>query len=119
MIELLPTLTAAIGLSNKIREISDKLKHAELKELLGDMRLQLADVKIGMADLIEENDTLKRQLASIQNAEGDECPKCRARKYHLEKSEPHPSFGKFGGSVKTYLCDSCGFTEKKTIMPGQ
>ena len=70
MVELLPTLSTALTLANKLREIGDNLKHAELKELIGDLKLQLADLKIGTADLIEENDSLKRQLASIQNADG-------------------------------------------------
>ena len=117
MVELLPTLSTALTLANKLREIGDNLKHAELKELIGDLKLQLADLKIGTADLIEENDSLKRQLASIQNADGDPCPKCRQRTYHLEQSEPHRIFGEVGGVQRTYLCDSCKFTEQQTEMP--
>ncbi|MGE3466094.1 MAG: hypothetical protein AB7J13_04110 [Pyrinomonadaceae bacterium] len=113
MIELLPTLTTAIGLANKLKAIGDNLKHAELKELIGDLKLQLADLKIGMADLIEENDSLKRQVASIQNADGEPCPKCGHRTYRVESSKKDRVYGVMGGIRRTYLCGDCGFTEER------
>lgn len=112
MIELLPTVTSAIGLANKLKEIGDTLKHAELKGVIGDLKLQLADVKIGMADLLEENDSLKRQLASVQNADGNPCPKCGNRTYRVQSSKEDDDFGVVGGIRRIYLCSECGFTEE-------
>ncbi len=118
MIELLPALATALTLANKLKEIGNKLKHAELIDLIGDLRIQLANLKIGTADLLEENDSLKRKLTGLQNAEGDPCPKCRSRTYHLENSEKDKTFGKVGGMMRTFLCGTCGFTEQSLVMPG-
>lgn len=113
MIELLPALTSAIGLANKLKEVGDILKHAELKELIGDLKLQLADLKIGMADLMEENDSLKRQLEAINKADGDPCPKCGKRSYRVESSEKDRVYGIMGGIRRTYRCSDCDFTEER------
>src|SRR3982751_1268100 len=68
MIELMPTISTAIGIANRLKDIGDKLKHAELKELIGDLKLQLADLKIGIADLIEEIDSLRRKIVSLDSS---------------------------------------------------
>jgi uncharacterized protein with PIN domain len=117
MIELLPTITTAISLANRVKEIGDRLKHAELTDAIADLRLQLASLKIGMADLMEENDSLKRQVARFDSAEGDRCPRCKKSAYVLEKSERDETFGEVGGMMRTYLCSACGFTEQSLVMP--
>lgn len=117
MTEYIAAVTSAIALAKQAREIGTALKHAELKNIIGDLSMQLADVKIGMADLIEENYKLKKQLESIQNADGESCPRCRQRSYVLADSVPHPIFGQVGGVVRTYKCPSCGFSESSTILP--
>jgi regulator of replication initiation timing len=115
MIELLPALSNALGLVNKLKDVGDKLKHAELKELIGDLKLQLADLKIGMADLIEENDSLRRQVAQLQNANGESCPKCHHKSWNIEKSEPDSIYDFMGATRRTYLCSNCDFTESVLI----
>lgn len=118
MIELLPTLTTAIGLANKLGQLSTKLKHAEVMDIVGDLRIELANLKIGTADLLEENDALKRQITSFTSTTGDPCPRCKKRTYHLEKSEKDKTFGVVGGMMRTYLCDNCDFTEQSLVTPG-
>lgn len=115
MIELLPALTTAITLSNKLKTISDSLKHTELREVIVDLKSQLVNLKEGMLDLTEENNNLKRELAALANAEGDPCPRCKKRTYRLEKSEEHPLFGEIGSLLRTFACDSCQFSEQITV----
>lgn len=116
MIEVLPALNNALGLANKLKDIGDKIKHAELKGIIGDLKLQLAELKIGMADLIEENDKLKRQLADLQNPKGEPCPNCYQKAWKTQKSEPDAVYGFMGATRRIYGCSSCKFTE--TILIG-
>jgi len=117
MVELLPALTTAITLANKLKAISDSLKNTELREVIVDLRSELVSMKEGMLDLTAENNRLKRDLAALSNAEGDPCPRCKKRTYHLEKSEEHPLFGELGTLLRTYVCDSCEFSEGVTVHP--
>ena len=118
MNELLATLKTAAGLAKKIGKVNAKLKHAEIQGLIGDLTLAMADVKAGIDELLAENDALKQELASIKNADGDPCPKCRKRTYIVEKSTPDQLFAQIGGVMRTYLCSECGFTEDLLILPG-
>lgn len=115
MIELLPALDTAIGLVKKLKEVGNKLKHSELMNLVGDLSLELANMKIGMSDLIEENDGLKRRLASIENADGDPCPSCKQRTFSVQSSEQDKVYGFMGKMRWKYLCASCGFKDEKLV----
>jgi hypothetical protein len=114
MIELLPSLSAAISTLQKIKEVTDKQRFAELKNLIGDLSLQLADLKIGMAALIEENHDLVRQLRALENPEDDPCPRCKQNAYRLEESKEDPNFGFMGARVHFYKCLSCNYTDQKS-----
>lgn len=118
MIELLPAIASTLKLATKLGELSKKTNNAELMSLVGDLRLELAKLKIGTADLMEENDTLKRKVASLTSAQGKPCPKCGKKSYHLESSVKDKVFEEIGGVIRTYICDSCEFTEEEHVIPG-
>ena len=111
--ELVSTVSTAIELVKKARDLTSTLRHAELKNIIGDLSLQLADVKIGMADLVEENHRLKKELESLRNADGDPCPKCRLKTFRVESSRPDSAFGVVGGIRRELLCSSCGYSEEQ------
>ncbi len=45
--------------------------------------------------------------------EGEMCPKCRQRGWHVESSDPDRQFGELGSNRRLYRCHFCGFSESK------
>jgi hypothetical protein len=54
------------------------------------MNLELAEIKTQLADVSEENRQLKAKIRMYESAEGEPCPKCRVRGWHVESSHPAP-----------------------------
>jgi hypothetical protein len=85
------------------------------KSLLADLSLELAEVKIKMAGLMNENLELQNKIKELENVEGDPCPRCRKRGWQIESTKKHPLFGDVGVKLRTYKCTVCGFSEEKLI----
>jgi regulator of replication initiation timing len=115
--DIITTVGNSIALASRLREISKNIENAEFKNLLADLSLELADFKAQLADVIEENIQLKEQVRQLKSVDADPCPKCRARAWELERSEPHKSMGDLGVIIRHYKCSVCGFTEQKTVTP--
>lgn len=111
MTDLISSVSTAISLATRLRDINENIKSAEFKNLLADLSLQLADVKLKLADVLEENIRLKREVAALKSADGDPCPKCRKRGWQLESSKPDGVFGDLGALRKTFKCSLCGYSE--------
>ena len=90
MVEIISSVTNAIGLVSRLKNISENIRDAEFKHLLADLSLELADVKLKMAVLMNENLELQNKIKELESVEGDPCPKCRKRGWQIEKSEKHP-----------------------------
>lgn len=110
--EVVSSMTNAIALVSRLKKIGENIRDAEFKNTLADLSLELAETKLKMAALIAENAELHGKIRELDGAEGDPCPHCRKRGWHVEKSEPDPEFGDLGGIRRTYLCSLCGFTEE-------
>jgi regulator of replication initiation timing len=117
MIEVISSVTTAIKLVSRLKEISEKLKDAQLNNLVGDLSLQLADLKVKLATVVEENVTLKQRVRELQNVEGEPCPRCQKRSWQLESSRRDSVFGSLGGMRRVYKCSSCGFSEEQLFTP--
>jgi predicted RNA-binding Zn-ribbon protein involved in translation (DUF1610 family) len=104
-------------LAERLSKLCSREAHDELRMIMGSLKLQLAELRIDAAELIEENVSLRRQLAQLEHS-GAACPRCRKQTYRLERSERDRIFGEVGGLNRTYLCDSCGFTEQALQIPG-
>ncbi len=115
--DIVTTISTAILLVSRLKEISENIKDAEFKNLLADLSLELANAKLKIASLIEENTELKSKLRVIENTEGEPCPKCHKRGWHLEESKPDKIFGDLGGMRRLYKCSICGFSEGKLETP--
>ncbi|MFY9619060.1 MAG: hypothetical protein WAM70_16350 [Pyrinomonadaceae bacterium] len=113
--EVISSVTKAIALVSRLKKIGENIRDAEFKNVLADLSLELAETKLKMASLIGENADLHNRIRELESAEGDPCPKCRKRGWHVEKSEPDEIFGDLGGIRRTYLCSYCGFTEQELI----
>jgi regulator of replication initiation timing len=117
MVGLLSSITTAITIAKRLRDVSDKIKDADFKNLLAELTLNLADIKMQLAEVLEENTQLKAKVRALEAVEGDPCPKCHKRGWEIESSSPDPTFGELGGIQRIYKCSLCGFTENKFISP--
>ena len=97
MAEIISSVSSAIAIVKKLKEVSDKIKDANFKNLLADLNLELAEIKTQVAEVMEENTRLKAKISSLESTEGEKCPKCLKRGWKLERSFPDPTFGELGG----------------------
>lgn len=113
MQDVIASIANAISLTKRLKEISDNIRDAEIKNLLADLSIELADSKLKVAELVSENAKLRQQLNELDTSPADPCPRCRKRAYVVTRSEPDKQFGELGGLRRTYTCSACGFTEEK------
>jgi hypothetical protein len=118
MVEI-TAITNAISLLTRLKTISANIRDAEFKNVLADLSIELAEVKMKMASLMNENLELQNRIKELESVEGDPCPKCHKRGWQIEKSQKHPSrsLGLVGFLLRTYKCSFCDFTEEKMISP--
>jgi hypothetical protein len=117
MTDIASSIATAITLAQRLREISNNIKDAEFKNLLADLSLELADVKLKLAGVLEENIDLKNQIQKLKNVDGEPCPRCRKRGWDIVDSRPDPMMGEVGAVRRTYKCSICGFSEAKVVIP--
>lgn len=115
MADIVSTVSTALNIASRLKAISDKIRDAEFRNLVADLSIELAEVKLKAASLLEENAGLREQLLKLQSAGGERCPKCGNRTFELIGSRPHPTFGEVGVVERTYKCSDCGFQEAKTV----
>ncbi len=65
--DIFSTLSTAITVTRRLKEVGENIKDAEFKNLLADLSLELADAKLQLADILEENATLKKELQIIKS----------------------------------------------------
>jgi hypothetical protein len=117
MSDVMQSLTTAVNIVSRLRAANENIKNAEFANLIADLNLEFADVKLKLAGVMEENLKLKEQIRLLQLVDGDPCPKCRKRTYQLETSRPDPLMGDLGATRRSYKCSSCGFREDKLGVP--
>jgi hypothetical protein len=115
MPEIISSITSAVAIVRKLKEVSDKIKDADFKNLLADLNLELAEIKMQLAGVMEENTRFKARISELESTEGEKCPKCQKRGWQVESSRPDPVFGQAGGIRRTYKCSLCGFSEEHLL----
>lgn len=116
--DLIQAISHAVDLARKLRQVNEKLKDAEMANLLGDLALELGEIKLRLADVLSENAALIEKVALLERADADPCPKCRKRSWELAESKPSRHMGDMGVLDRTYRCTDCGFSETYTVVPG-
>ncbi|MER2104456.1 hypothetical protein ACOYXF_15490 [Pseudomonas sp. Tul1A2] len=111
MTDLISTVSTAVNLALRLKDISKNIENAEFKGILADLSLELSEVKLKLADLLSENAQLKEKISSLTSATGERCPSCNNRTYKLVSSKPDATFGALGANSRLYKCDSCDFSE--------
>lgn len=66
--DVISSLSNAITIASRLREISKNISEAEFKNLLADLSLELADAKLEMVSLKEEIATLKQRAFELERA---------------------------------------------------
>lgn len=102
MADILSSIGNAITLAKRLKEISDNIKDAELKNVLADLSLELADTKLKLADIITENADLKTKLLDLENIRENNKLVFKHGLYYLE-GDDHP------------FCPSCYDSDKSSI----
>lgn len=113
--DLLTTISTSIALASRLREIAKNIENAEFKNVLADLSLELADLKLHLAGVVEENVELKAKIRRLEARDAEPCPKCRKPAWELERSQPHARMGDLGVIIRYYKCSECGFAEQKTV----
>ena len=113
--DLISAVSTSITLLTRLKEISNHIKDAEFNNLLADLSLELADVKLKLSNVTDENIALRNKVRELENTEGEPCPKCRKRGWQLESSKPDAIFGDLGGNRHAYKCIFCNFSEEKIV----
>ncbi len=117
MTDVITSLSTAISLALRLREISKNIEDAELKNILADLSLELSETKLRLAELVAENAAMKENLHSLTSASGEKCPKCNNRTFQIISTKPHPVFGDLGAKERNYECSVCKFSESKLVDP--
>ncbi|MCH8493941.1 MAG: hypothetical protein LAT53_11975 [Idiomarina sp.] len=115
MADILTTVSTAISLASRLREIGKNVEDAEFKNLLADLTIELAEAKLKIADLVSDNAALKEKLDAVTSAAGERCPSCNNRTFKIVTTRPHPAFGALGAKERDYKCSTCDFEESKLI----
>lgn len=71
MTDIVTSVTAAVGLTRQLVDLASIAKDAKAKAIVADLQLELAEVKIRLAELIEQNLQLKTELKNAKSQETD------------------------------------------------
>jgi len=114
VLEVVKSVSTAISIASRLKGIAANIKDVEFKNLLADLSIELADVKMKLAGVLDENTQLKDRLRVLENAEGEPCPSCHKHGWHVVSSKPDPKFELVGAIKRQYKCSFCGYEDEST-----
>jgi hypothetical protein len=117
MADILESVARAISCARKLKNYGDASGDPDLKNLLADLNLELADTRMELVVLLEEHAALQKQAREADGVKGDICPRCRQRGWNVESSRPDRVYGELGGMRRQYRCSQCGFAEERLDVP--
>lgn len=109
MADVLSLVGTAIDTVKKLKEIAEKVKDADSRNLIADLSLALADLKIEIARLKEENLGLQTKLKQLATQDGRADLETRDGVLFLKKEATN------GRAVGPY-CPNCFETTRKLIL---
>ena len=113
--DLISSVSTAISIAGRLREVGKNVENAEFKNLLADLNLELSESKLKLSGLIDENTELKKKIRDLTSASGETCPECKNQTFSIASSRPDPTFGELGGIQRTHRCSACGFSENRLV----
>lgn len=113
MSELSQAISQMIVLATRLRTQSEKLRDMQIKGMADELLLQLAELQLKFETFTTEHATLKSQVQSVANPEGERCPRCHELGWKVTSTRQD----KAGRSVQTYTCRSCKLKEDVFAVP--
>ncbi|EHW0643083.1 TPA: hypothetical protein N2811_004655 [Vibrio parahaemolyticus] len=104
MSDVLGSIGQAISLAKRLREISKNIEDAEFKNLLADLNLELADTKLALADVMEQNSQLKLEVNELKNSQGSNLSQLEFR-----------GFAYYSASDDGPFCSACYETKNQQV----
>jgi hypothetical protein len=87
MTELISTFATVLATAKKLHEVAKKVQDAEARSLIGDLTLQLAGLKMQLAEVQDENTRLRCQLSARSNTEALRSNlKLRGKVYYFQEA---------------------------------
>lgn len=117
MANILDSVARAITCARRLKNHVDASGDPDLKNLLADLTLELADARLELVVLLEEHAALQKAVRETAGVKGDICPRCRERSWNLESSRPDKVYGELGGMRRAYRCSVCDFSEERLDVP--
>ena len=111
MSDLNQAIAHAIVLATRLRTHSEKLKDTHIKGMADELLLELAELQLKFEAFTAEHATLKTQLRSAANPEGERCPRCQELGWKVTSTRPD----KTGRTVQTYFCKKCKLKEDVVV----
>ena len=66
MADIYTSISTAIDIGKRLKEIAKKIEHAEFSNLLADLNLELAETKVKLSGLAIENAELKEEVYALK-----------------------------------------------------
>ncbi|MDD9197598.1 hypothetical protein PVK62_17420 [Aliivibrio sp. S3MY1] len=104
MSDVISSIGQAIGLAKRLREISKNIEDAEFKNVLADLNLELADTKLALAEVIEQNAQLKMEVNELKNSQGSNVGELEFRGFAYFKTNDDGPF-----------CSACYETKNQQV----
>ena len=104
---VITSINNAITLAQRLREISKNIEDAEFKNVLADLGLEIADTKLALAQVTEENAQLKSELTKLKHSRGESSSDLIFK-----------DFAYYSDSDEGPFCSGCYDTQKQKIRLG-
>ena len=86
--DIISPINNSLALLTRLREISQNIKEAEIKNIIADISLELADTKLAAADLKEQIVTLREEnLALKSQKQSTEKPEIKYGCYYFDNDD--------------------------------
>ena len=106
MVDIVSSITTAIDIVKKLRELDRKVKEAEFKTLLADLTSELGDAKLNAANLKIELAEAKSRIGELER---------QATIRTSDEPEMHEGAYVFGDNARHY-CTGCYDTSGRKIV---
>lgn len=108
MTDLVQMVSSAIGLATRLRAISERSRDADLKGVVADLLLQLAEIQLKLDEVLSEGIGAK----AAQKPQVELCPRCGELGWKPVSARPQNVVGQSGRISQTYKCSKCGLKEE-------
>lgn len=115
-VDAVNALATAISIAKKLREVTDKVKDAEVKLLIADLSIELAEARQQQAEVMEELTTTLTELNRLKDGALPPCPSCGKPAWAVASSAPTTGpFRSLGALDRQYKCRVCDFQETHLV----